>query len=139
MKGTDLELKSQAVIEAVWLVRFFTAEMLLIQDTLSRPLQEQLQIDFRKMALEEVDELLATQTVGTLKTLRTLPQMELEDGSDESPTSLIFKVFYELRTFVKVAFKGIPAAAVRCAFSDRNSHSRMPLDPTHVCLKRTRV
>jgi hypothetical protein len=28
---------------------------------------------------------------------------------------------------------------VRCAFSDRNLHSRMPLDPTHVRLKRTRV
>jgi hypothetical protein len=27
----------------------------------------------------------------------------------------------------------------RCAFSDRNLHSRMPLDPTHVRLKRTRV
>jgi acyl-CoA reductase-like NAD-dependent aldehyde dehydrogenase len=24
---------------------------------------------------------------------------------------------------------------VRCAFSDRNLHSRMPLDPTHVRLK----
>jgi hypothetical protein len=30
-------------------------------------------------------------------------------------------------------------ADVRCAFSDRNLHSRMPLDPTHVRLKRTRV
>jgi hypothetical protein len=29
--------------------------------------------------------------------------------------------------------------SVRCAFSDRNFHSRMPLDPTHVHLKRTRV
>jgi hypothetical protein len=28
---------------------------------------------------------------------------------------------------------------VRCAFSDRNLHSRMPLDPTHVRLKRTCV
>jgi hypothetical protein len=28
---------------------------------------------------------------------------------------------------------------VRCAFSGRNSHSRMPLDPTHVRLKRTYV
>jgi hypothetical protein len=28
---------------------------------------------------------------------------------------------------------------VRCAFSDRNLHSRMPLDPTHVRLKRTHV
>jgi hypothetical protein len=28
---------------------------------------------------------------------------------------------------------------VRCAFSDTNLHSRMPLDPTHVRLKRTRV
>jgi hypothetical protein len=28
---------------------------------------------------------------------------------------------------------------VRCAFSDRILHSRMPLDPTHVRLKRTRV
>jgi hypothetical protein len=27
----------------------------------------------------------------------------------------------------------------RCAFSDRNLHSRMPLDPTHVRLKRTCV
>jgi hypothetical protein len=30
-------------------------------------------------------------------------------------------------------------ARVRCAFPDRNLHSRMPLDPTHVRLKRTRV
>jgi hypothetical protein len=29
--------------------------------------------------------------------------------------------------------------SARCAFSDRNLHSRMPLDPTHVRLKRTRV
>jgi hypothetical protein len=28
-------------------------------------------------------------------------------------------------------------AEVRCAFSDRILHSRMPLDPTHVRLKRT--
>jgi hypothetical protein len=28
---------------------------------------------------------------------------------------------------------------VRCAFSDRNAHSRMPLDPIHVRLKRTYV
>jgi hypothetical protein len=28
---------------------------------------------------------------------------------------------------------------VRCAFSDRNLHSRMPLDPTHVRLQQTRV
>jgi hypothetical protein len=28
---------------------------------------------------------------------------------------------------------------VRCAFFGRNLHSRMPLDPTHVRLKRTRV
>jgi hypothetical protein len=28
---------------------------------------------------------------------------------------------------------------VRCAFSDRKLHSRMPLDPTHVRLKRTCV
>jgi hypothetical protein len=28
---------------------------------------------------------------------------------------------------------------VRCTFFDRNLHSRMPLDPTHVRLKRTRV
>jgi hypothetical protein len=27
----------------------------------------------------------------------------------------------------------------RCAFFGRNLHSRMPLDPTHVRLKRTRV
>jgi hypothetical protein len=32
-----------------------------------------------------------------------------------------------------------PTVAVRCAFSDRNLHSRMPLDPTHVCLKRAGV
>jgi hypothetical protein len=29
-----------------------------------------------------------------------------------------------------------PHLYVRCAFSDRNLHSRMPLDPTHVRLKR---
>jgi hypothetical protein len=28
---------------------------------------------------------------------------------------------------------------VRCTFSDRILHSRMPLDPTHVCFKRTCV
>jgi hypothetical protein len=28
---------------------------------------------------------------------------------------------------------------VRCAFTDRNLHSRMPLDPTHVRFKRTCV
>jgi hypothetical protein len=33
----------------------------------------------------------------------------------------------------------ISPSTVRCAFSDRNLHSRMPLDPTHVRLKRTRV
>jgi uncharacterized repeat protein (TIGR01451 family) len=33
----------------------------------------------------------------------------------------------------------ITVGSVRCAFSDRNLHSRMPLDPTHVRLKRTRV
>jgi hypothetical protein len=32
-----------------------------------------------------------------------------------------------------------PKPTVRCSFSDRNLHSRMPLDPTHVRLKRTRV
>jgi hypothetical protein len=31
----------------------------------------------------------------------------------------------------------LPGDQVRCAFSDRNLHSRMPLDPTHVHLKRT--
>jgi hypothetical protein len=30
-------------------------------------------------------------------------------------------------------------AMVRCAFSGRNLHSRMPLDPTHVRLKRAGV
>jgi hypothetical protein len=33
--------------------------------------------------------------------------------------------------------RGSPDA--RCAFSDRILHSRMPLDPTHVCLKHTCV
>jgi hypothetical protein len=28
-----------------------------------------------------------------------------------------------------------PALEARCALSDRNLHPRMPLDPTHVCLK----
>jgi hypothetical protein len=32
-----------------------------------------------------------------------------------------------------------PAALARCAFSDRNLHSRMPLDPPLVCLQRTCV
>jgi serine/threonine protein kinase len=32
-----------------------------------------------------------------------------------------------------------PPPKARCAFSDRNLHSRMPLDPTHVHLKRTCV
>jgi hypothetical protein len=31
------------------------------------------------------------------------------------------------------------ATTARCAFSDRNLHLRMPLDPTHVRLKRTGV
>jgi alpha-galactosidase len=35
--------------------------------------------------------------------------------------------------------KNTGLVAVRCAFSDRNFHSRMPLDPTHVLLKRTCV
>jgi hypothetical protein len=30
-------------------------------------------------------------------------------------------------------------ADARCAFSDRNLHSRMPLDPSHFRLKRTGV
>jgi ubiquitin-activating enzyme E1 len=34
---------------------------------------------------------------------------------------------------------GLKISQVRCAFSDRNLHSRMPLDPTHVRLKRTCV
>jgi hypothetical protein len=35
--------------------------------------------------------------------------------------------------------KDEPSTWVRCAFSGSNLHSRMPLDPTHVRLKRTRV
>jgi TPR repeat protein len=44
--------------------------------------------------------------------------------------------------FKLAADDGYPYAQfryARCAFSDRNLHSRMPLDPTHVRLKRTRV
>jgi hypothetical protein len=34
---------------------------------------------------------------------------------------------------------GLSGYSVRCAFSDRNLHSMMPLDPTHVPLKRAGV
>jgi hypothetical protein len=37
------------------------------------------------------------------------------------------------------SFRAVNAGRVRCAFSDGNLHSRMPLDPMHVRLKRTRV
>jgi hypothetical protein len=33
--------------------------------------------------------------------------------------------------------RGLKNVFARCAFSDRNLHSRTPLVPTHVCLKRT--
>jgi hypothetical protein len=33
----------------------------------------------------------------------------------------------------------VPGLNARCAFSDRNLHARLPLDPTHVRLKRTCV
>jgi hypothetical protein len=39
----------------------------------------------------------------------------------------------------KGSLRGSKPGTVRCAFFDRNLHSRMPLDPTHVRLKRTRV
>jgi hypothetical protein len=35
--------------------------------------------------------------------------------------------------------RGSYSQQVRCAFFGRNLHSRMPLDPTHVRLKRTCV
>jgi hypothetical protein len=41
-----------------------------------------------------------------------------------------------LAAYVVFSFGNID---VRCAFSDRILHSRMPLDPTHVCWKRTCV
>jgi hypothetical protein len=37
--------------------------------------------------------------------------------------------------FCRVRVSPIGCSQVRCAFSDRNLHSRMPLDPTHVRLK----
>jgi hypothetical protein len=42
-------------------------------------------------------------------------------------------------TKYKAKVDDVKDLGVRCAFSDRNLHSRMPLDPTHVRLKRTCV
>jgi hypothetical protein len=48
----------------------------------------------------------------------------------------LLQALFDLRTEHPIS----PASpVVRCAFSDRNPHSRMPLDPAHVHLKRTRV
>jgi hypothetical protein len=40
---------------------------------------------------------------------------------------------------VSISDSDFPIPTVRCAFSDRILHSRMPLDPTHVRFKRTCV
>jgi hypothetical protein len=47
-------------------------------------------------------------------------------------------VYLEPR-FLKELDERTPGANVRCAFSGRNLHSRMPLDPTPVRFKRTGV
>jgi hypothetical protein len=52
-------------------------------------------------------------------------------------TSVILQ--HQLIINVDKAALAAKECAVRCAFSDRSLHSRMPLDPTHVRLKRTRV
>jgi hypothetical protein len=45
----------------------------------------------------------------------------------------------ELKHALDAANDAVETATARCAFFGRNVHSRKPLDPTHVRLKRTRV
>jgi hypothetical protein len=65
-------------------------------------------------------------------------------GSPLPLTAVIINYVESLKDMVTrdsmgcVAYNGkivIVGGFVRCAFSDRNLHSRMPLDPTHVRLK----
>jgi polygalacturonase len=47
--------------------------------------------------------------------------------------------FSQTRTGLNIKYSEYRGGYVRCAFSDSNLHPRMPLDPTHVRLKRTCV
>ena len=80
-KGASLQLAQRAVIECVWMVRLFKSDALVIRDQLSPALMEHLQIDYFKMVLEPIDDLLYTQVQGLLSQLRALPEMDaLEAG-----------------------------------------------------------
>jgi hypothetical protein len=57
---------------------------------------------------------------------------------DNTSTQLLRRVFDFGNNYAGVTEVSVPGG-VRCAFSGRNSHSRMPLDPTPVRLKRTCV
>jgi hypothetical protein len=79
----------------------------------------------------------ATRKVGTnpdaeLEANKAVSQLFIKATDDEKDAKL-YKLFCDMYE------EGKPNPRVRCAFSDRNLHSRMPLDPTHVRLKRTRV
>jgi hypothetical protein len=70
------------------------------------------------------------------------PLIELKAGqakmSKSDPDSAIFMEdsVEDVKRKITAAYCPRAAADVRCAFSHRNLHSRMPLDPTPVRLKR---
>lgn len=82
----------------------------MIRDHLTGPMFECMQIDYFKMVIEPIDDLLYTQVQGLLLQLRSLPEIDLEAGSDQSNNSLVFKVYFELRDFVAVFFADYSAA-----------------------------
>jgi hypothetical protein len=58
------------------------------------------------------------------------------ESADDTAIGGTFDRVLLLETVIKMCDELGPA---RCAFSGRKLHSRVPLDPTHVCLKRTGV
>jgi Fanconi anemia group D2 protein len=57
-------------------------------------------------------------------------------GAREVASELYGQIF---KHFAEYEQQEVVGALVRCAFSHKNLHSRVPLDPMHVRLKRTRV
>jgi hypothetical protein len=60
------------------------------------------------------------------------------DGAKGMSTAILQELVEDAQAADRYAEAGELFKA-RCAFFGRNLHSRMPLDPTHVRLKRTRV
>jgi hypothetical protein len=65
----------------------------------------------------------------------TLVAMQKVNDLEGYAVSTDFQISVINQTLALGSVKIADKLSARCAFSDRNSHSRMPLDPTHVRLK----